>query len=42
MDMASYVHDNTPYTFASEVDATLKRPKISTINIFDRLHKNHL
>ena len=27
LDMASYTDDNTPYTFSSEVDATLKTLK---------------
>ena len=31
MDMASYADDNTPYTFSTELNTTLKRLKNYTI-----------
>ena len=33
--MANYVDDNTPYTFSSEIDVTLKKLRSYTIKTFE-------
>ena len=38
--MTSYTDDNTPYTFSSELDATLKTLKKCTIKISELFRKN--
>ena len=40
--MSIYADDNTPYTFSSEVDATLKKRRSYTIKIFKCVHNNCL
>lgn len=34
LDIASYADNNTPYTFSSELDVALKKPRSYTIKIF--------
>ena len=42
LDIASYAHDNTPYTFSSELNVTLKKLRSYTIKVFEWFHKNRL
>ena len=41
LDIASYA-DNTPYTFSSELDMSLKKLRSYTIKIFEWFHNNRL
>ena len=40
LDIASHADDNTPYTFSSELEVTLKKLRIYTIKIFEWFYKN--
>ena len=42
LDIASYAHDNTQYTFSSELNVTLKKLRSYTIKVFEWFHKNRL
>ena len=42
LDVASYADDNTPYTFSSELDVTLKKLRSYTTKIFEWFHNNRL
>ena len=40
--IASYAGDNTPYTFSSELDVTLKKLRSYTIKVFEWFHNSRL
>ena len=40
LDIAGHADDNTPYTFSSELEVTLKKLRIYTIKIFEWFYKS--
>ena len=42
LDLTSYVDNNTPYTFSSELNVALKKLRNYTIKIFEWFHNNRL